>query len=230
MTLVLNGEYSILRGGKIQVLRPGEMVLEMLGEGRERWDGPNVELFVMEWQTEREYALTTGHMGALDFEKLQSLIFDLEDAEHLCEEQFLRFIEMLNLPEPRWIEALVQEAFCYPQRDVLVPLASLLGETLSSLHENPMWVNVLEKLEVSERQARRQLRELLTLMGLPAAHRSLRSYLHRIRVTHAASFLRVGGATVSQVARSLGYGSDRALSTALRQAGLGSPSALRQSE
>jgi len=228
-TVVLRGEYSILRDGKIHTLQPGDLAMEMLGDGRERWDGPNVELFVVEWETDTPVTLTIGKLGAAQLANLRAAVHEITTTAHLTPAQFEPLFRLMDLSNMQQLDMLVHEAFSDPQRRFLAPLAALLGEIFSNLHTNPMWVNFLEKIEMSERHARRHLTTLLTTMGLPPSHLSLRAYLHRVRITHAVGFLRVKGATVSQVAHTLGYGSDRALATALRQSELGSPTALRHS-
>ena len=91
-----------------------------------------------------------------------------------------------------------------------------------------MWVDVSAWAERSERQLRRDATTLLAWTEIPHAD-PLRGVLRRYRVDAAVSLLSAEEASVEQIARAVGYGTSRALSTAFVQSGLDVPARVRMS-
>ncbi|HJL15834.1 MAG TPA: hypothetical protein RMH99_09270 [Sandaracinaceae bacterium LLY-WYZ-13_1] len=106
-----------------------------------------------------------------------------------------------------------------PQAPVPAEVARLeaaLSHACTHLHENPQWVDLEEWTGRSARQLRRTFREHAPWLGSSG----LRARLHRYRLQLAHGLLETDLSS-TRVARALGYGSDRAMYTALRRAGLG---------
>lgn len=94
-----------------------------------------------------------------------------------------------------------------------VRAAEMLNQALMHLDEVPMWVDFTNGR--SERQWRRDLTRAAPWIGLLEG--SFRATLNTIRVHYATGLLGVPGVERDEVARALGYGSGRALMTALRR-------------
>lgn len=222
-TVVLKGEYSVIRDGREHTLFPGDTVIEKTGSGGERWEGFDVKLLVIEWESFDNVNTVFGQIHRRYLPSVCSF-FDNNTECKASPAEFVRLFSHTDTPEPSLLETLVYDAFNDPGLIQLAPIASVLTKALCNLSAGPMWIDLLQKIEISERQARRQITELLKIMGIPDSHASWRSYLNRVKLNHAVSFLNAKDTTVNQIACSLGYGSDRALATALRNAGLGNPS------
>ncbi|MBU1222089.1 hypothetical protein KKF34_13755 [Myxococcota bacterium] len=226
-TVVLKGEYSIIRNGKVYTLFPGDTVYEKTGSGGELWEGTEVKLLVIEWECLDSHDTTFGQISRLYLPSVFSCLENLSKEQSASANEFFRLLSLTDIPDRSLLETFVNDAFNDPALAQLAPIASVLSKALCNLSTSPMWIDFIQRLEISERQARRQMSELLKIMGMPDSHTSLRSYLNRVRLSHAISFFNAKNTTVNQIAGSLGYSSDRALATALRNAGLGNPSSLK---
>jgi AraC-like DNA-binding protein len=120
----------------------------------------------------------------------------------------------------RLLESLIADAFrtalAGPLDDAGAPIAALadarIGHALARLHEDPArpWsVRALADVAVMSRSAFSD--RFRSLVGQPPMR-----YLTELRLTRAARLLRSTDATLSDVARSVGYGSEDALSRAFK--------------
>ncbi len=101
-------------------------------------------------------------------------------------------------------------------------LTDALDGLLSNLGEQPMIRDLCARLEVSERQLNRLVREYNAAYGFNAT--GWIDTRNRRRLLLGATFMTVAGATAAYVARVVGYRSPTAFSRALRRAGLPAPS------
>lgn len=106
-------------------------------------------------------------------------------------------------------------------------LATVLGATLSHMPSSPQLVDVATSLQVSERHVRRRLSTLGGWLPGYSQPGAWRRRLRMLRTNLASSFLTVGGVHLEAVARSVGYGSARAMCLAFDQEGLPRPSTFR---
>lgn len=193
----------------------------------ERWIGPAFRVLVIEW--DREYGpvpaeFSQGNISVRDHARLSAIADVIERA-----------------PEPRAVASAVEQLdalLCAngvridglealrrsvaSERDAVT--ARWLSALRSALHTQPSWVDAVQSTGRSERQLRRDVAALSARLGLNAD--GLRTLLVRERVLSAALLLSARGASVTEVARSVGFGTARALGLALERAGLPSASAL----
>lgn len=224
--LVLSGEYLVHRDGRTLTLRAGDVLCEQMVSARERWEGGAFRLLVLEWEQPEPFERSVHRLGSRDLAALDALARELAapGSEPLAQAQ--QIAERLAPEGADALREALARAAQSPAGRSMHETAAVLGTMTSNLSCSPMWVDFSERLGFSERHGRRRLAPLLALLGAAPQCQGLREYLRRTRISHAAGFLASPGVTVEQVARSLGYGSARALGTALRQAGLPSPTEL----
>jgi AraC-like DNA-binding protein len=212
VAIPLEGRYSLWRNEGWEELGPGELVREC-PQGAERWEGHRFSVLVLEWDAGEH--LSERSRGTLSVGSLSRLrgIADLIREGRATRSIFDELAQTVDLPSDLvgWIR----------ERDPidpsLQPAADALGMAMSRAHDRPAWVDLEGPLARSERHSRRLLTALFDVLGI---HASMREYLRTRRLSHAAQLLTAPGASVDEVARAVGYGSSRALGTALEQAGL----------
>ena len=223
LTTVLEGELILRRGGREVTLRRGDGWCELINVYDERWQS-GLRLLMVEWDERFGSAPPTGHLR-LERQRARLLAF----AERL--ESIAPAVELV--PDFKvLLDGLRAEGVPVAEVSTSVlaevpPGVAMVAERLNlaftGLHQQPMWVDLQETL--SERHLRRLITAHSEWFGLPG--NSLRTALNSYRLQAAVTLLSVEDARLEHIARSLGYGSDRALITALKRAGLGSPGEIR---
>lgn len=196
----------------------------------ERWIGPVFRVLVIEWDAEYgpvPSAFSQGIVSTLDHQRLSAIADVLERSReaHLAAAALEELDALLaaNGVRLHGLEALRRSVSS--ERDAVT--ARWLSALRSALHTQPSWIDAVQSTGRSERQLRRDVAALCERLGLAAD--GLRALLVRERVVSAALLLSARGASVTEVARSVGFGTARALGLALERAGLPSASALTAS-
>src|SRR6185437_5910837 len=196
-----------------------------------RWEGP-FRVLVVEWTDPSAAslpALDKGRPSAADRAALSVFADRLERGELAGEAAAHAVVALLSrlraagLPTPLpAARALFAET--PPGAQALV---SALGGVVSRLDTAPQIGDLAAALGVSARQVTRRLAAAGPWLPTYSRPEAWRRTLRLIRASSAASFLTRRDASLEQVARSLGYGSARALLFALAQEGLPPPRVLR---
>jgi len=228
LSVVLEGRY-LVRAGQGLNIEEGSALLAHQERWNERWDAQPLRTLTVEWlgATRRLFGGAAElAIGRRPLARLRALASRIESGPHTDEREpiardILRELDALGLLQP---EDLVLPSLSPP------PGAQRLADAMSRLGCNLAGGPALCDLEADISRSSRHLRRLthhfadwLDTRGL--GHREL---LRNRRLVAATSMLSVAEASVPRVAASLGYSGERALRTALQQAGLGSPSEIRQ--
>jgi len=221
----LRGEFNVHTAGAWKSWSRGATFIDGLPCSQERWDGQEFCLLVVEWTA----------AGGEAFSRVQDSRISPQDTRRL--ESFARQLLAGQLQGPPAQEA--ASGLIAQLRTLGVPLRSpeprlpgpplraqeiahALSEAHCTLERQPMWVDFVSRMGLSERHLRREFHGLFRWMRMDSQD-VWRSPLRVIRAKFAISLLGSAEATAEAVARSLGYGSSRALGLALDQ--LGMPSA-----
>jgi methylphosphotriester-DNA--protein-cysteine methyltransferase len=212
IAIPLDGRYSVKRDGHWIELRPGELIREH-PQAAERWEGDRFSALVLEWDTGAPvHDRSSGTLSAATLASLREIAGAIRDGRATAS-TFESLARAVDLPPhvARWMSE-------HDETDAaLQPVASALGAAMSRPNDRPAWADLEAVLARSERHSRRLMSALFEMLDIRT---SLRAYLRMKRLAHAAQLLTAPGVSVDEVARSVGYGSSRALGTALEQAGL----------
>lgn len=232
LTIPLLGQMELRGGGKSLAIRTGEIALDPPRGWNERWDPSGFQALVIEWTEEHGSpvpAIETSILGARDRARVSAFVQALTRGElrgagaAQATSEVLAIFASTGVPlhpaDPR--------ALCAGQPPGAQRFADALGAALSGLDRAPAWVDLEGSMGLSERQLRRVMRAMGGWLAPYSEPSGWRRSLRRSRAIAAAGFLGAKGMTLERIARSLGYGSSRALLLALRQAGLPPPSVLR---
>jgi AraC-like DNA-binding protein len=231
ISIQLGGEMGVRAGGREAPVREGEVAAMHLRSWDERWEGA-FRVLVVEWNdpTSRGRAdLDGGRMGGADRAAFAAFASRLEGGELRGEGaapavlDLLARLRALGLPAPHPEAAELLAGL--PEGAQAV--ADAVGRTLSRLPAGPHIDDIAAQLGMSGRHLRRRLSALGPWLPTLSAPEGWRRHLRIVRATLAASFLTHRDASLEQVARSLGYGSSRALLLALAQERLPPPRVLR---
>ena len=101
-----------------------------------------------------------------------------------------------------------------------------LFPTVENLSEQPMLVDVTERVDVTDRQARRDVIKMQQEFDL--FDRGFRETVHRWRLTAAVLLLSAKDLSATEVAAAVGYGSLTAMGRAFKKANLPTPTRVRR--
>ncbi len=227
ITVVLDGEL-IRRRGNERAHSARSLFIDSSSPWDERWEGRRFACVVWDWN--ESFGSVNGgpadaRLSAVDTDRVARL-FDtlMGDAARGPAGTALALeagalARSFGVDLPPWREDLLAEA---PPRGQA--LADLLNQSFSALDQKPMWIDLEGGAALSERHLRRRLTALGDWLVMPTG---FRERLRLLRVHGAVRLLGAPGATMEHVARSVGYGSARALALALRAEGLGSHREIR---
>lgn len=227
VTCVLEGA-QVVRGSTPVFARAGQTIVEGRLELDERWEGPRYRSLTVEWSSERGHVggpMCTVRTSPRLADAARTLADLIEGGSPL---------EMTaNVAVADFVSLLIAEGVPLYPVDPLVlsglpdgahSIAAAVRWADTHLHEKPQWTDIDPQQHGSERQLRRRLVGFAGLLGIRGA--SLRTHLRASRAIAITALLGDPDAPLRDVARAVGYGSERALATALRQLGLGSPTEL----
>lgn len=204
LTIVLDGVYA---SGDDEC-QSGGAIVESRDRWRERWLGPRQRFVSITWEGQPP-ASGQSRLGPKAREAWTDFAdrfvdADFDDAATLATTALsLARSAGLDLPTPTTtVEAEVRR------------VGRALNHLFTNLHTNPQAVDLEQLTGLSARHLRRIMKRHPALLP-----QSLRAKLGFYRLVAALSLMRTT-ATVGEVARALGYGSDRALHTAIRRTGI----------
>jgi hypothetical protein len=227
LNIQLDGALVSRRSSREETIRARSLALEPGIEWNERWIGPTFRVLVIEWDagfgpTPDSFALAS--LSVVDHARLEAIADVLErESDDRPTIAALRALFALLCSLGVRIDGLESLARS-TERPRDVATARVLSSLRSSLHCQPTWIDAVSDARRSERQLRRDVSSLVARLNLNVD--GLRSLLVRERVLSATALLTAKGATVAEVARSVGFGSSRALGQALERAGLPSATTL----
>lgn len=231
LCLVLGGELVVRHADREGTVGEGQLASMDVVQWNERWEG-DFTVLVLEWGSAApgpDARLEVGGLASRDRAALTSFAEALVGGELRGEgaaHAVLALLERLDAAglSPPKLDArqLFEGAPRGAQR-----LCDALGATLSRLHASPQLVDLSARLGVSERHVRRMLQSLDEWVPGYAAPSGWRRKLRMLRTHVASSYLTLGGVSQEAVARSVGYGSARAMALAFEQEGLPPPSKFR---
>ncbi len=227
----LGGELGMRVDGRERPLRDGDLAAFRVRSWDERWEGP-FRALMLEWtdpSVTRLPTLDVGRPSASDraafaafAERVERGELEGEAAAHAVTALLAR-LAAAGVPTPqRTTRDLHGGAPPGAQA-----LAGAIGAAVSRLDAAPQIEDVATALGVSARHVSRRLAAAGPWLPAFSQAQAWRRYLRNFRVRLAVSFLTRRDASLAQVARSLGYGSARALLLALSQEGLPPPRVLR---
>jgi hypothetical protein len=221
ITIPLAGEYVSLRAPSGLLVRPSEAVIEDKMTWDERWEG-DMRALVVEWSS-TSIAPTRGtfRLGPADVAHARAIADAM--VAGVAEDPWPRlraFVDRLSalgvgVPPTRELELPEVPA------DVL-RVEHAMSTLLSELPSAPRAVDLSIQTSLSERHLRRIFSEHAAWLG------SFRARLRHARLPSAASWLALSSISPERIARSLGYGSARALMRALGDAGYGDRDTIRR--
>lgn len=207
LTVVLEGNYATQRA---RPASKGHLVWEHRVQWRERWSGAHQRFVTLAWPTQRDPDASTERLGPAAIRAWTDVADALERSSSRTEDVVAR------------VRAACASAGLQPPlvQDTPPPgierLAHALSRATTQLHLGPQWIDVARWSGMSERQ----LRRLFSAHARWLRSKGLREAIGFQRLKTAVSLLAADGLTSARVARALGYGSNRAMYTALRRAGL----------
>ena len=231
VSIQIEGTLGVRASGREYPVDEGSVAVMRVQAWNERWEG-DFRVLVFEWSKPLDQPLPNldaSRIGPSDRQAFSRFANRIEAGELLGElaaHAVVDAIRRLNalgiaVPQPS-VESLHQGAPKGAQE-----LAQALGDVLSGLHLAPQTEELAAALGISVRQVNRRLQSLGEWLPSYSRPQAWRRQLTLIRSTVAASFLTRKDVPLEVVARSLGYGSSRALLLALSQAGLPAPNVLR---
>lgn len=207
LTVVLDGVYETERA----VAERGAVLLESRTAWRERWSGERQRFLTLVWPEGDDAGEGIERLGASGRRAWQTVADELASPA----------------PDHRRVVAAARAAasragVVLPEVRAEVPpevarVAHALGRALTRLDRNPQWVDLEAWTGLSSRQLRRAFEEHPRWLG----QRGFRGMVKLHRLQTATALLGAPDLSARRVARALGYGSDRAMHTALRRVGLG---------
>jgi AraC-like DNA-binding protein len=219
VNMVLDGTLTVRRGGSRYVVGRGEAFQETGLSFDERWEGEPFRAICVDWDSEREGPRGSKALSARSVDELEGIAFTRDEEAH--EAQARRVSEVLEREGLGGFDVSRAVVRVDPG---LQRIADAYGKAMSSLDTQPMWCDFTDEVGLSERQLRRQLKEVLSWYPAVADERSFRAALNATRMRRAVALMTAQGATVKRVAEVLGYGSAVAFTNACQRAGLGAPS------
>ncbi|MEM6957154.1 MAG: AraC family transcriptional regulator [Myxococcota bacterium] len=206
LTVVLAGEYESSASGS--AVHAGSLAFERRDQWLEQWTGRRQRFLMAVWNGgDAPSGRETLGPNALRWWRLLAEQIELaqpEDAARIGAVLLSR-LSALGLQPPAMPTSMAPPEV---QR-----VAGALSHVFSHLHESPGWIDLEARTGLGERQLRRILRN--SPDWLPS---SLRRELLIYRLSAASTLLDGSNTAVDEVARALGYRSDRALHTAIRRA------------
>lgn len=187
---------------------------------REAWEGHHFRALLLEWS--QDVIVDEAFIGTTR-PTLQQPIEQLAAALHVGDSAQADDAVGVVLARLRAEGLQIPAVPPTPRSAVYDRAVAVLNSARTSLARQPQWIDAL--VLRSERQLRRDLRALFTALHMP--NLGFRSLLLRERLASATALL---GSTqrIEEVARAVGYGSSRALATALQRAGLLDATELRR--
>jgi hypothetical protein len=227
LTVVLDGAL-ILRRDHERDLGERELVGESDTAWDERWEGRRFACVVWEWDAtvapllERPSDARLTHSDICRVQRVfDALMMGARGpAAAALAVDAGALAQCFGIDLPNW-----NERSLGPTPPGAQALGDLLSDAFCSLDEKPMWTDLEGGAERSERQLRRRLKLLGDWVDVPGG--AYRERLRLLRACGAATLLGAAGVSVEHVARSVGYGSARALALALREQGLGTHEQIR---
>jgi hypothetical protein len=227
LAIPLEGGLLYRRSRREVSIDAGSLVIEPGVPWNERWISPSFRVLVIDWNTQvgpSVQHLSVSRLSVRDRVRLSSIADAIEQGVG-CEPMCAVFAELDALLRSLGVEL---DSLAGMMRDRPSSrdeqTAAMLSHLRSRLWEQPAWIDGVNLAGRSERQLRRDVRALLA--GLAMDVNGLRTLLATERVLSAASLLSSKGARVHDVARSVGFGTSRALALALDRAGLPTATAL----
>lgn len=213
VTIPLDGEYVSLREPHARLVGVSEALVEHTIDWNERWER-DMRALVVQWHPAAHGMPSAGlvHLSPRDLAHAREL------SEHICarSEQdpwplLAAFLERLRalgigMASPRAIDLPAVPT------DV-VRVEHAMSELLMQLDRGPASVDLARMTGLSERHLRRVFRQHHAWLG------SFRERVRHARLPSAANWLAFSRLPTERIARSLGYGSGRALLRALQDAG-----------
>ena len=219
VNMVLDGTLKVRREGTEYLMGRGDGFWETNLVFDERWEGEPFRAVCVDWASGSEGPRGSKALSGRSVEVLEGLTFSADEAEH--EEQALAVLEVLEREGIGRVDGAQAGMRVDP---ALQRIADAYGKAMSSLDSQPMWCDFTDEVGLSERQLRRQLKEVLSWFPAVYDERSFRAALNATRMRRAVALMTAKGATVKRVAEVLGYGSAVAFTNACQRAGLGKPS------
>lgn len=214
LTLVLEGQWVDRRDGERR-LGAGELTVGPAAKSpSDRWLKGS-RLVTLEWNEPGHEALTQQKVSAPTVERARAFARALEPRQPTASPRMVEALQSL-LEALRGEDVVVPHVEPSPPPEEAVRAADMLNRALTQLDDAPMLVDFCS--ERSERQWRRDLRRAADWIGLIGG--SFRATLNTVRLSAAVSLLDVPGVTLAEVARALGYTTEKSLAQALRRAGI----------
>jgi hypothetical protein len=227
LTIQLEGTLVCKRPTAETSLSSRSIALEPSLDWNERWIGRRVRSLVIDWEPgfgPTQPDALRGTINAVDLERLVSIADRIErNGSTVDSGPVLHELDAVLRGIGVRIDAL-DALPRYVESARTMNTATLISTLRSNLAAHPMWVDAVCASGRCERQLRRDVQALYDRLGLHID--GLRGIMSRQRVLSAVMLLSAKGATVGEVARSVGYSSSRALALALQRAGLPTASAI----
>jgi len=220
LSILLSGRGYFVSGGRTFTLGPGDVVRsDQRLHDDEGYAGEPARVLVLDWEDDalgpRHCGVARlGRLGARDTAILSRYVRGLRAGEH--QRWAIDLVAQLSaLGVTRGTPRIEPDTAVGPSGEAEIYRA--LGEVRSSLHHHPSLPELAERLNVSERQARRAFGELDRKMGLNA--QGWRETMGDLRIATAHQLLSLPSLPLSQVAALSGFRSAAALCHAFSERG-----------
>ncbi len=205
LTVVLEGTYE----SDDQRAGPGAMVVERRHRWRERWTGKRQRFVTLMWEDGPVFA-GGERLSAVAMDRWAQVADAIQGASAQSADRVAT--AALRLASEAGVSLSLPEA---PIPREVHRVQSGLNAMFTQLHESPQAIDLERHTGLSARHLRRIFRSHPTLLP-----QSLRRSLHFLRLISADTLMRSTDRSIAEIARALGYRSDRALHTAIRRSGL----------
>lgn len=226
INIQLDGALVARRASGEHVIPARSLALDPSVHWDERWIGPDFRVLAIEWDEgygPAPTAFSQGTLTNLDHGRI-SAIADAIAHESDPERGALALDALDRLLRANGVAIDGLRSLARSTEDPRdVRTARLLSTLRCALHAQPTWIDAVLASGRSERQLRRDVAALIARLDLRSD--GLRALLVRERIVSASVLLSARGVSVADVARSVGFGTSRALGLALERAGL--PTATR---
>ncbi|MBL8684645.1 MAG: hypothetical protein JNK05_36050 [Myxococcales bacterium] len=227
LNIQLAGTLLARRSPREHAIAARSIAIEPSVHWNERWIGPLFRVLVIEWESgcgPMPTGFSLANLSERDHERVSAIADTIErdeDTPRVAEaiERLDALLRSIGL-RIDGLDALARST----ESDRDIATARMLSKLRTSLHAKPAWIDAVSTTQRSERQLRRDVDALTARLNFDIG--GLRSILFRERVISATQLLTARATSVAAVARSVGFGTSRALGLALDRAGFPSASTL----
>jgi len=233
LQIPLDGVYVQRTATGTLIVPGGEATLSRVNTWDEQWLGDRVRIVVVEWDVLHGDRLNgsaqLSTVNAQDMARVAQFAEFLQHGASVGRAAAVAVSELVSLVRSWGVPLAAQDPDALEAgRPALgQQIADAISETLCNLQDAPMRVDLERAVGRSERQLRRIMEADAPWFSPYVVEPGWRGALNHHRWISAAALMASKDASIAEIAAATGYQSERALATALKNAGFPAPGAMR---